>query len=85
MKYLMENGSVGDFTRRGILTSFREDARIQFKLTFLSPFVSTGIPLYASLTSETSGNAKAGRRFSCTVMCKRVSGGGGRGKSGEWL
>lgn len=28
----------------------------------------------ASLTNETSGNAKAGR-FSCTVMRKRVSGG----------
>lgn len=41
----------------------------------------------ASLTNETSGNAKAGR-FSCTVMRKRVSGdavrgGEGRGESGE--
>lgn len=41
----------------------------------------------ASLTNETSGNAKAGR-FSCTVMRKRVSGGAvrggeGRGESGE--
>lgn len=43
----MENGSVADFIRRGILTSFREDARIQFKLTFLSPFVAVRIHWYS--------------------------------------
>lgn len=37
-----------------------------------------GIPLYRSLTNETTGNAKAGR-FSYAAMRKYVSGGVKRG------
>lgn len=53
------------FAHVGILTSFREDARIQFK-PFLPPFVPRIVA--STIIARRWQMKRAGERFSCTVM-----------------